>query len=81
MDSILKWAAGILGLICLALFFPFVRTVYQTVDGNGTGVLHMAGTTVNNNFIQFLPVLVPVMIFVIVLIYVIRKDSGQGQPK
>lgn len=80
MSSIFKWAASIIGLICLAVFFPFVREFYETTDSNGTGILHSAGTTTNNGFIQFLPVLVPVMIFVIVIIYVVRKDEGQ-QPR
>lgn len=81
MSSILKWVAGTIALIILAVVFPFVRSVYDLMAGNGTGILYGAGTSVNNGFIQFLPILIPAVIVTVIIIYVVRKDNNEAQPK
>jgi hypothetical protein len=81
MNSVLKWLAGTIGLIILAVVFPFVREIYVTMDANGTGILHDAGTSINNGFLTFLPVLFPAVIVTIIIIYVVRKDNNEAQPK
>jgi hypothetical protein len=87
MSSIFKWVAGTIGLIILAVVFPFVRSIYDLTSGNGTGILYVSGngtgalhpgTAVNNGFIQFLPVLIPAIIVVIIIIYVVRKDNNKA---
>lgn len=86
MSSIFKWVAGTIGLIIMAVVFPFVRSIFDLVAGNGTGILYISGngtgalhpgTSVNNGFIQFLPVLIPTIIVVIIIIYVVRKENNE----
>ena len=79
MFTALKIVAVLIGLILLALFFPFVKEIFEVADNNGTGILYLAGTPVNNGFIQFLVPLFVVIIFVVLIIFAVRKGDNKVQ--
>lgn len=81
MSNILKIVLAGIGLILIALFFPFVREVFEVADNNGTGILHMAGTSINNGFIQFLVPFFVVALFIIIIVFVVRKEDRGIQIK
>ena len=76
----IKWLVGFIGLIALAFLFPFVREVYDYAEGNGTGILYAAGgTTTNDAIMAFLPIGIPVILFVGIIIYaVIGRNKNEG---
>jgi len=79
MNSVLKWVCGLVGLITLAIFFPFVREVFEWMAGDGTGMLYLAGTTRNITLIRFTPYLFPVIFFVAIIIYVVTTRGGKPE--
>jgi len=78
MSTAFKWLFAFVGLIVLAMVFPFVRDVYDTAAGNGTGFFYAAGgNSTNNAFVMFLPILAPIVLFVSLLLYAVRKSSNK----
>ena len=89
MSTIFKAVLGLIGLITLAMVFPLTRQVYDVAEDNGTGpgtgILYFiggiptGGTTTNNAFLAFLPIGIPVMLFIVIIIYVVKgRSKGEG---
>ncbi len=89
MSTIFKLVFGLIGLITLAMVFPLVRQVYDVAEDNGTGAgtgilyyiggVATGGTTTNNAFLAFAPIGVPVMLFIVIIIYVVKsRNKGEG---
>lgn len=89
MNSVLKWLCGLVGLICLAIYFPFIREVFEVMAGGGTGMLYLVGTDAlgnpiyeasrNTSLIRFTPYLFPVVFFVAIIIYVVTGRGGKPE--
>jgi hypothetical protein len=78
MSTAFKWLFALIGLIVLALIFPFVRDVYDFAAGNGTGFFYAAGgNATNNSFAMFFPILGPLVLFVAIILYAVRKSNSK----
>jgi hypothetical protein len=78
MSTIVKMVLAGVALIALAFVFPTVNWIYDYADGNGTGLLHQAGTPTNNAMLLILPFLIPAIIGIGIVIFVARRNSGGG---
>jgi len=88
MTTMLKLILSIIGLITIAMVFPFIREVYDFAENNGTGagtgILYYiggaatGGTETNNALLTFLPIGIPVILFISIMIYaIVGQNKGE----
>lgn len=82
MSTMIKWILAFIGLITLAMIFPFIREIYDYAEGNTTHpgmLMNAGGDATNDAFLTFLPIGIPVVIFISVLIYaVVGRNKNEG---
>ena len=87
MSVVFKSVAAFIGLVILALFFPFVHQYFDVMAGNSTnpGVLYMEGVDALGNpiyvsnttttLLRWGPYFWPVAFFIAIILYVVVKRN------
>lgn len=91
MVGVLKAVVGLVGLITLAIYFPFIHGIFDLAAGNSTnpGMLYLSGSdnvgnpiytsNTNTTIIRFAPYLWPVIFFIAIIVYVVTTRGRKPE--